>query len=324
MKKTLLLSVMAFSSFAAVADCTVELQYQGSVLGQNTFTAPVCRDAIRACKRTQKGYERNHMLPKEDLSCVKFDDVIVNPPSDGQDGPVDIDPINTNPNPMSRYQALRNLEDAEGDSVQAEENFDIIMNYVNSGSVRLREGVDSFIIILSATGSGNTTDARFGFNSVMEASARTNISPINLSQQLSENIRIENDADQGIQNFNMLADLSLRSGIDAINLMVEFNQVLTSVGTGSTTEARTLFNTIVNSKRSNTRLAVVVNAALEILSIENDANQTAQNISLVSEASKIRGVSFSEAKNTMIDLLNRYGSGNTTTVQNKFRKIFNI
>ena len=109
----------------------------------------------------------------------------------------------------------------------------------------------------------------------------------------------------------MLADLSLRAGIDAINLMVEFNQVLTSVGTASTIEARTLFNTIVN-------------ATLEILSIENDANQTAQNISLVSEASKIRGVSFSEAKNTMIDLLNRYGSSNTTTVQNKFRKIFKI
>jgi hypothetical protein len=106
--------------------------------------------------------------------------------------------------------------------------------------------------------------------------------------------------------------------------MVEFNQVLVAVGTGSTTDARTLFNIIATTKRVNTRLSVVVNGALEILAIENDANQTAQNISLVNQAAQIRGVSFSEAKNTMIDLLNRYGSGSTTTVQNKFRKVFNI
>ena len=115
------------------------------------------------------------MLPSDELSCVKFDDVVVNPLNDG---PVIVDPINTDPSPMSRYQALRILEDAEGDSFQAEENFDIIMNYVNSGSVRLRDGVDSFVIILNATGSGNTTDARNGFRSVMDASLKTGISSV--------------------------------------------------------------------------------------------------------------------------------------------------
>ena len=45
---------MAFGPFSAVANCTIELQYQGSVLGQNIFSAPICRDAIRECKRTQK------------------------------------------------------------------------------------------------------------------------------------------------------------------------------------------------------------------------------------------------------------------------------
>jgi hypothetical protein len=321
MKNTLLLSVMALGSLSAMANCTVELQYQGSVLGQNIFSAQVCRDAIRECKRTQKTYERNHMLPSEELSCVKFDDVVVNPPNDG---PVIVDPINTDPSPMSRYQALRILEDAEGDSRQAEENFDIIMNYVNSGAVRLRDGVDSFVMILTATGSGNTTEARNGFRSVMDASFKTGISSVVLSQQLSDNIKLENDANQGVQNFDILINLSQNTGLDPVELMVEFNQVLVAVGTGSTTDARTLFNIIATTKRVNTRLSVVVNGALEILAIENDANQTAQNISLVNQAAQIRGVSFSEAKNTMIDLLNRYGSGSTTTVQNKFRKVFNI
>jgi hypothetical protein len=320
MKKTLLLSVMALGSFGAMADCTVELQYQGTVLGQNTFNAPVCREAIRSCKRAQKGYERNHMLPASELACVKFDDVVVDPRD-----PTDVDNDNGGGHgQMSRYDAIRILEDAEGDSMQGEENFDIIMNYVNSRSTSLRDGVDTFITILSATGSNDTAAARDGFYKVMDATAQTNISPVTLSQQLSENIGTEGDSNQGIENFVLLVNLSVNNNLDPIETMIEFNKVLREVGINDTSNARILFNSLVTTKRVSTRLSVVVKAAIEIQRIEVNASQTAENIALVNKASKRSRVSFSEAKNTMIDLLNRHGASNTSTVQSKFRKIFNI
>lgn len=329
MKKALLLSVFTLGSMSAMANCTIELQYQGTVLGQNIFSAPQCRDAIRECKKVQKSYERNHMLPADELSCVKYDDVVT--PGNGgydddyTDGPVIVHPpVNTDPRPMTRYEALRILEDAEGDSRQGEENYDLIMSYVTSGQVYLRDGVEAFVRILEAVGSSNTVEARNTFSIVLSSSQHSNISPVAIANIFAVNAQTEGDAKQARENLDFIASLSLSNSLDLIEAMSEFDKLLSSIGASSTVSVRSLFNTIVTTKRINTRLSVVVNAAIAIERIESDVNQTTQNIALVNKATKSRSVSFSEAKNTMIDLLNRYGSGSTSTVQSKFRKIFSI
>lgn len=97
--KKLVLAVLAASPLLANADCLVELQYQGTVLGQNVFNAPVCREAMRECKRAEKSYERNHSLTE--LSCVKVDDVArPHDPTPYPPGPVDPVPPNGNPGPF--------------------------------------------------------------------------------------------------------------------------------------------------------------------------------------------------------------------------------
>lgn len=115
--KKLLLAALAASPLIASADCMIELQYQGTVLGQNVFTAPACRDAMRDCKRAEKSYERNHSLTE--LSCVKIDDIDgprdpnpypptdPNPPGGGYNppGPVDPLPPNGNPGPLPPFPA---------------------------------------------------------------------------------------------------------------------------------------------------------------------------------------------------------------------------
>lgn len=104
----------------------------------------------------------------------------------------------------------------------------------------------------------------------------------------------------------------------------EFHRVLNKVGSGSTIEARSLFTTIVNTKRAGTRLSRVVDIAIDIQTRENNASQTGENIALVNQAASLSGVTFSEAANTMISLLDGYGAGSTTTVQNKFRRVYGL
>jgi hypothetical protein len=72
MKKTLFSTLMLLASGAYANDCIVELQFEGSVLGQNSFMAQSCLDATRECKRTQKRYEMRYGFNSDELSCVRL------------------------------------------------------------------------------------------------------------------------------------------------------------------------------------------------------------------------------------------------------------
>ena len=63
---------MLLASCAYANDCVVELQFEGAVLGQNSFMAQSCLDATRECKRTQKRYEMRYGFNSDELSCVRL------------------------------------------------------------------------------------------------------------------------------------------------------------------------------------------------------------------------------------------------------------
>ena len=78
--KNLILATTFLTSFSALANtCFVELQYQGSVLGQNVFEEQTCRDSLRQCKRAEKKYEMEHNL--SELECVRLEQTLPLPPS---------------------------------------------------------------------------------------------------------------------------------------------------------------------------------------------------------------------------------------------------
>lgn len=338
MKKTLIVSVLALSSVSAFANCVVEMQYQGMPFGQNIYQTGQCRDAIRECKKASKKMEREVMIVRRnstipffqdgELQCVKMGDIVdPNPGNGGSTGNgddviVNPDPIDTNP--MSRYEALSILETIENDTNQANQDFDLIMSYVNSGTVFVREGVDVFVAIINSTGSGSTTDAQNIFRNVMDKYIATGVSPMELASVFVNSNRIEADNNQANENLNLIVALMPNYTEAVAEAGAEFHRVLNLVGKGSTTDARDLFTTIVQTKRQGTRLSRVVDAVIEIERMENNPAQTGENIALVNQAAKIPGVTFSEATSTLVSLLERHGAGSTTTVQNKFRRVYGL
>lgn len=332
MKKTLS-TILFLSSVSSFANCIVELQYQNTVLGQNIFQSNICTDAMRDCKRTQKMYERTHMLPANELQCVKFDSntgpIPTDPTGPSYPDPTPNDPtggVGSDPNPMSRYEALRALEDAEGDAQQGEENFDLIMSYVRNGDIFLRDGVDSFNKILRYLGSNNTSSARILFKESMALSARQFLTAKDASDLIIKNIKVEGDVTQGLDNVK-LAENYTDGNIGSSDIYMvndEFIRVLKRLGINNTDSARLYFKAIATGRQLGQSLAREIDFSFRILDIEANTDQTLENMVLANKAANLSGVSMNEAVNTIIDLLNRYGSNNTTTVQQKFKKIYRL
>ena len=92
MKKTLIAGLVALTSIPTFANCLVEMQYQGSRLGQYSFEAPTCREAKRECMKTSKKMEREVMIVSRnstepffldnELTCV----TLTNNPGNGGPG----------------------------------------------------------------------------------------------------------------------------------------------------------------------------------------------------------------------------------------------
>lgn len=330
MKKTLIAGLVTLTSLPTFANCIVEMQYQGTRFGQNIFQGQTCRDAKRECNKTLKAMEREVMVVTRnatepffmegDLTCATVNDVNPGPGNGGNNGNggnsggIGNGPTPMDPNPMSRYEALMILEDIENDRNQADQDFEIIMSYVNQGVIFTREAVDVFVAAINSTEASSTSDAQRVFSNVMEKFIQSGVTPMEYASIFVNSNRIENDNSQAEENLNMIYNLMPQLTEMPAQAAAEFHRVLNKVGSGSTTEARSLFTTIVNTKRAGTRLSRVVDIAIDIQTRENNASQTGENIALVNQAASISGVTFSEAANTMISLLDRYGAGSTTTV----------
>lgn len=340
MKKTLFSTLMLLASGAYANDCIVELQFEGSVLGQNSFMAQSCLDATRECKRTQKRYEMRYGFNSDELSCVRLNGSSI---GNGGYNPQNPNPGNGgyNPNPnsgnggynpnsnpgydptYSRTQALLDLERLEGSSSQADEVFELITAYVSDLQIGLRNGVELFTELTRIHGgNGSTTFTKSVFE-VMVAEANSNqIDVFELTKKYEDLVVTEGSKEQAIENLQVIARLSLENNVELIRAIDGFNVVLNTIGNGNTSSARTIYASLISVRR--VMLEIIIEDYIEMYRIEGDMNAAIGNIELILEAAAIPSVRYREAKQSMIDLFATYGSGNTSTVRSKFRRIYGL
>lgn len=134
-----------------------------------------------------------------DLTCATVNDVNPGPGNGGNNGNggnsggIGNGPTPMDPNPMSRYEALMILEDIENDRNQADQDFEIIMSYVNQGVIFTREAVDVFVAVIKSTGASSTSDAQRVFSNVMEKFIQSGVTPMEYASIIVNSNRIEND-----------------------------------------------------------------------------------------------------------------------------------
>jgi hypothetical protein len=332
-EKTLMTSLMLLSSGLYANDCMVELQFEGAVLGQNTFIAQTCIDATRECKRAQKRYEMRFGFTSADLSCVRLGDVSPNPGNGGYNPNPNPNPGNGgyNPNPgngnydptYSRTQALLDLEAIENSTSQADEVYSMIISYVNDFKITLKDGVDLFREITRIHGgNGSTTATKQAFEILVEEAALTQADVFLLAQKYDSIMSTERSVDQSVENILFIFNQTQVNNIESVRAMDSFNIILNIVGSGNTTDARNVFSRLVRVRR--VMLETLVEDFQELFLIERSVNDALSDLNLVLSAAELPSVRYREAKQSMIDLLNTYGSGSTSTVQSKFRRIYGI
>ena len=363
MKKSLLTTLIALGSLssynAMAADCVVELQFEGAVLGQNTFIGNTCIDAVRDCKRTQKAYERKYSFADGELSCVRLGDIGPGPGpgnggghnggghtggghNGGNNGGYNGGGHNGgghnggghtggnnggynggyDPN-YSNLQALNDLEDMENDNSQARDVYNVILDFVDQRMLGLREGVDLYAQILSANGGANSTDAsKAVLIMLVNEAAASQIAPAILGDAYVRMVNAENDDDQAKENLRIVLNQAQINGVDPVLAIDTFAALLEASGPNATDEVRRVFLEFIVIRRVSIDKAI--RDYTVIANLENSADDAMSNYKLVLAAAERPSVRYRDALDAMIQLLQRHGANGTSTVQSKFRDIFRL
>lgn len=308
--------------------------------------ASSCIDATRDCKRTQKQYEMRYGFNSNELSCVRLGGSSgnggYNPPHPGNgngNGGYNPNPGNGNggynPNPgnggynpgydptYSRTQALLDLERLEGSSTQADEVFELITAYVNQLQIGLRDGVDLFTELTRINGgNGSTSFTKSVFEVVVQEANANQIDVFQLAKKYEELVVAEASKEQALENLELVISLAVENSVEITRAIDSFNVVLNIIGSGNTSTARDIFSRLIPVRR--VMLETLVQDYQEMYRIEGDMNAAIGNLELILEAAALPSVRYREAKQSMIDLFNTYGSGQTSTVRSKFRRIYGL
>lgn len=321
MKKMIVTAATFVASVAQANVCTVELQYQGNVLGQNTFSAPDCRSAMRECKRTEKIYEIEHNLGE--LACARVDSM----PAPGNGGynpypPTNPEPPVPRPNPpYSRLEAMRELDAMENSSSDADGNYNLIMNHVEAGQIGLKEGVEIFRILMRANGgSGSTSESRAAFSKIV-ASLRSSSDPMADAYAYEEMAGLENGPSDAVKNLSIAVDVSSSEGLSLKSALNSFVRLLKTWGSGKTDDVGQVFERLANG-RSLRPFDRAVEDYITLAVLENTPEDAMKNYELVVEASLRAGIPYREALKSMQSLSKSYGANSTATVQTKFKEIY--
>jgi len=340
MNKTILTALMVLGTSGAYAnDCMVELQFEGSVLGQNTFIGQTCIDATRQCKRAEKTYERKYGFTNDELSCVRVGDIGpgnggnnggnnggYNPGNGGNNGGNNggYNPGNGNYDPTySRTQALLDLEQIERSSNDASEAFDLIIMNVDQFKVSLRDGVDLYREITRIhNGPSSTTSTMQVFELLVNEASASQVDVLALAQSYDSMMIAERDMNQSIENVSLVASLAANNNVDIIQALDSFVVLLKMIGTDQTTSVRNVFSRIITIKRI--MLQTAISDFQTMLNLESGVDDAIGNYDLVIMAASSPSIRYNEALQSMIDLLNNYGASSTSTVRSRFRQIYGI
>ena len=318
MKKTIITgAILAMSSFGAQAQqCVIELQFEGSVLGQNTFVANNCMQAMRDCKRTQKTYERRFSFSENDLSCVRLGDIGPGNGNGPGNGP-------GNGGYYTNLDALTDLENMENDNNQARDVYNLILSYVDRRVVDLKIAVDLYEQILMSNGGANSTDAsKVVLIMLLNESEATGLAPMVLADAYTRMVNAENDDEQAKENLRIVLREAQANGVDPILALDAFTAMLESSGPNATDDVRNVFTRFITIRR------VSIDKAIRdytiIANLENSADDAMSNYELVLEAARTPSIRYRDAFSTMVELLERYGANSTSDVQRRFRDVFRI
>jgi hypothetical protein len=289
-----------------VNQCVIELQYQGTVLGQNVFVDSICKNARKECRKTKRRYEKEHLLPK--LRCQRLDIPNTRP---------------NNPNPVyTRMQALSDLEVAEaGSRSQAQQNFDMILDSVEQGIISLYDGTQLVIGLLQVDHT-KTREIQGLYRKIMAIALTSQVDPFLLGQEMLINTQIEKNVSQPTETLQLVVTHNNDNKVHVLDGMQAFNLLLGASDKSKTNEVREAYKKLVAAN-----IPSMFRAAknfTKIRPLENNDKDAMENTILVAAAASIQGVSYAEALQTMVELLQKYGSGETNTVQAKFKKIFRL
>lgn len=329
MKKALLIFT-AVASAQSYAMCTAELQYQGSVLGRNVFTAYECRDALRECKMAQKTYERENKL--SELECVSYNDSNPNPPTNPypptNPNPNPYPPTNPNPYPnpgqnYSRLEALRAIEAAENSAQDADMNLNLVLDEVSRNVGSLYELTNVFVKLLQLNGGANSTsETQVMFKRFADIAFLNHMPMTEVSDAYELVSRAENGNSDSQKAVELSLNLSISHGISLYEAATAYVDILRAEGgANSTSDTVTTITYLTNLTQREKRSAIQF--YLDIRVLENGSADARNLLNLVFNAID-KGIRASEAQGSMVSLLRQYGANETSTIINKYRNMFRI
>ncbi len=148
--------------------------------------------------------------------------------------------VNTQ-NPLHELATkIIDLLKVESGLADAQGNFSLIMGYVRSGQIGLRNGVNFFNTVLALEGgSGATPEARSSFNMLLGQKNKYPLKDLLSSYKLL--LRSESGMDDAVGNFALVLSAAEKCG-SLERATDDFIQVLNQVGgSGATAEARSLY-----------------------------------------------------------------------------------
>lgn len=316
------LMALTFASGNAMADCVVELQLNGRLLGgaTNIFRAYECRDALRSCMQKKMQLERNN--PNlNNLTCQTVS-------NGGPSYPPAPNPYPPTPNPyppsndMSRYELILEIERLENSQNDVEQVVDFITNMSFTGSGTKRELARVYATLLSMHGGNTNTASAMSDMRKLEQKAKRNYLPLTVQLQRYQAAKaIENTLDDAHTVMDRVedADLKFQRGFD-YTLEVYADILRFAGGNSNTADALSILNKILTR---GTSAHVTYDLYKQFRAVENTIDDAFSAIDLIYQAQS-RGIPLNEARYELERLIRQYGNSNTADAHRRFRYIYNF
>lgn len=329
MKKGLLSAgaILVMSTFASVAqaDCVVELQMNGRLLGgsSNIFRGYECRDALRSCMQKKLQLERNNgNLGALTCQTVSNSGPITQPPHNGG-GNGGYYPPNPPPqsSDMSRYELIMAMERIENTQDDAERMVDLILSMNRNGSGTVRELAQTYEVLLRMHGgSSNTADAINDLNKLDRKAKNNRIAISHQLQRYQLAAAVENTLDDAHTVMDRVeqADNTFRVGFDQ-SLEIYKDILRFAGGSSNTADALSVMQKILTI--GNAHLTYDLYKQFRV--VENTIDDAFAAINLIYLAQSY-GISIQEARTELERITRQYGSSNTAEAHRRFRYLYNF
>jgi hypothetical protein len=226
-------------------------------------------------------------------------------------------PLSANSTNYSHRQALADLMRAENNNDQAVDNLNMIVDSL-APEESLKDATDGFISVLREFGNSETDAARAAYHQI-DGRVKRGEPRTGATRSYVSLMRAENNPDDASGNFSTV-DRAVDKERGRIESTDSFNSILREVGYTNTREVRTAFSTVVDSLKPDESIAASTQTFNTIFKAENQFNDALSGYQLV-DRSLHQGENRNEAAATYLSVLRDLSSGETSSVQEAYRKI---